>query len=136
MPAYGSQVTSNSPLQAVMPDQVVPATLLNAEIPGNGVASLACALAPRTPHGQLTPVAIRFSCPLGIGAGVFQVQDADFDADGEYDSIGFGGAQPGVVNSTSVNASGVARAELLIRGKFLRVLCVTAPSNVITVTVE
>lgn len=135
-PAYNSQTLSNSPLQAVMPDQVVPAVLLNAETPAGGTASLSCALASRTPSSQLTPVAVRFSCPLGIGAGVFQIQDADFDADAEYGSIGFGGASPGVVNSTSVNAGGVARVELIIRGRFLRVLCVTAPTNPITVTVE
>lgn len=135
-PAYNSQVATNSPLVAVAPDQLVPATLLNAEIPVAGSASLACALMPRTPTGQLTPVAVRFSCPLGIGAGVFQIQDADFDAAAEYTSINFGGATPGVVNSTSVNASGVARVELIIRARFLRVLCVTAPSNPVTVTVE
>lgn len=136
MPPYGSQAISNSQLQAVMPDQVIPATLLSAEIPGIGAASLACALASRMASAQLTPVSVRFSCPLGIGAGVFQIQDADFDAAAEYDSIPFGGATPGVVNSTTVNASGVARVELIVRARFLRVLCTAAPSNPVTVTVE
>lgn len=136
MPAYGSQATSNSPLVAVMPDQAVPVTLLNAETPLAGQASLACALAGRNPNSQLTPVAVRFSCPLGMGAGVFQIQDADFDSAGEYVSIGFGGANPGVINNASLNASGVARVELILRGRFLRVLCTTAPGNPVTVTVE
>jgi hypothetical protein len=136
MPAYGSQAVTNSPLQAVMPEQTVPVTLLNAETPVAGTASIACALAGRKPESGLTPVALRFSCPLGIGAGVFQVQDADFDAASEYDSIGFGGANPGQVTSAGLNANGVGRVELSIRGRFLRVLCVTAPSNPITVTVE
>ena len=135
-PAYGSQAATNSPLVAVMPDQTVPVTLLNAETPANGSASLACALAARTPNSQLTPVSVRFSCPLGIGAGVFQIQDADFDAAGEYDSIAFGGANPGQVAAAQMNAAGVARVELIIRARFLRVLCVTAPGNPITVTVE
>lgn len=136
MPPYGSQAISNSQLQAVMPDQVVPAVLLSAEIPGVGAASLACALASRMASGQLTPVSVRFSCPLGIGAGVFQVQDADFDAAAEYTSIPFGGATPGVVNAASMNAGGVARVELIVRARFLRVLCTTAPGNPVTVTVE
>ena len=136
MPAYNSQKISNSPLVAVMPDQIVPVTLLNAETPANGQASLACALAGRTPASQLTPVAVSFSCPLGLGAGVFQIQDADFDADAEYTSINFNGATPGVVNAAAQNAGGTARVELIIRARFLRVLCITAPSNPVTVTVE
>jgi hypothetical protein len=139
MPAYGSQLTSNSPLVAVTPDQTVPATLLNAETPAAGAASIAVALMARTANAEgLRAVAVRFSCPLGIGAGVFQIQDADFvDAAGaDFDSINFGGATPGVVNSSVMNASGVSRVELLLRGRFLRVLCTTAPSNPITVTVE
>jgi hypothetical protein len=136
MPPYNSQTTSNSPLQAVTPDQVVPAVLLSAEVPVAGTSSLACALMPRTPTGQLTPVAVRFSCPLGIGPGVFQIQDADFDADAEYDSISFNGANPGTVASAQLNAAGVGRVELLVRARFLRVKCITAPSNAITVTVE
>lgn len=135
-PAYNSQAASNSPLQSVARDQAVPATLLNAETPANGVASLAVALMPATASGQLTPVAVRFSCALGMGAGVFQIQDADFDAAAEYDSIGFNSANPGQVTSSNFNASGTARVELLVRGRFLRVLCVTSPSNPITVTVE
>lgn len=136
MPAYGSQVTSNSPLVAVMPDQAVPVTLLNAETPAAGQASLACALAARVPQSQLTPVAVRFSCPAGMGAGVFQIQDADFDTNADYCSINFGGANPGTVAAAQLNASGVARVELIVRGRFLRVLCTTAPANPVTVTVE
>lgn len=136
MPLYGSQAATNSPLQAVTPDQVVPATLFNAETPQATQASLSCALMTRGPLGQLTPVAIRFSCPLGMGAGVFQIQDADFDAAAEFDSIAFGGATPGTVAAANMNASGVARVELIIRGRFVRVLCTTAPSNPVTVTVE
>lgn len=143
MPLYGSQATSNSPLVAAAIDQAVPVTLLNAETPVAGAASLACALPARSASGGLQPVAVRFSCPLGFGAGVFQIQDADIDAAVEYTSIGFNGANPGTVTSGSFNGSGaggagsgVARVELLLRGKFLRVLCVTAPGNPVTVTVE
>jgi hypothetical protein len=135
-PAYGSQVTSNSPLQAVTPDQVVPATLFSAETPVAAEASLAVALMPRTPTGQLTPVAVRFSCPGGVGAGVFQIQTADFDAAAEYVSEPFNGASPGTVAAANFNANGVARVELIVRARFLRVLCTTAPSNPVTVTVE
>lgn len=135
-PAYNSQVATNSPLVAITHDQVVPVTLFSAETPVAGEASLAAAVMPRAQSGGLTPVAFRFSCPAGIGAGVFQIQDADVDAAAEYDSINFGGASPGVVNAAAMNASGVTRVELLIRGKFVRVLCTTAPSNPITVTAE
>jgi hypothetical protein len=136
MPAYGSQATSNSPLVAVMPDQAVPVTLLNAEIPATGAASLACALASRNPTGQLTPVSVRFACPGGIGAGVFQIQDADFDAAADYCSINFGAGTPGQIAAGNMNASGTCRVELIVRGRFLRVLCVTTPGAAITVTVE
>ena len=135
-PAYGSQAATNSPLQAVMPDQLVPVAVFSAETPASGEASLAVALAPHGGPGQLTPVSVQFSCPLGIGAGVFQIQDADNDVAADYCSINFGSGTPGQVTSTNVNASGVARVELIVRGRFLRVLCVTAPSNPITVTVE
>jgi len=140
-PAYGSNVTSNSPLQAVTPDQQVPATLFSAETPAAGEASLAVALMPRTPTGQLTPVSVRLSCPLGLGAGVFQIQTADVVPTGDtagvdFCSEGFNGANPGTISSSNVNASGVARVELILRARFLRVLCVTAPSNPVTVTVE
>jgi len=134
MPLYGSQATTNSPLQAVRDDQVVPVTFFSAETPAAGQASIAAGLMPATPDGQLGPVAFRFSCPLGIGAGVFQIQDADVDAAGEYDSISFGGASPGTVASANMNASGVARVELILRARFVRILCVTAPSNPVTVT--
>lgn len=135
-PLYNSQAATNSPLVAVMPDQVVPVTLFAAETPASGAASIAAAIAARHPEAGLQPVAFRFSCPLGIGAGVFQIQDADFDAAGEYDSVNFGGATPGQIAAANMNASGVARVELTIRGRFVRVLCVTAPSNPITVTAE
>jgi hypothetical protein len=134
MPAYGSQAATNSPLTAIRDDQVAPVTFFSAEVPVAGQASIAAALMPATPDAQLAPVAFRFSCPLGIGAGVFQIQDADVDAAPEYDSISFGGGSPGQITSASMNASGVARVELILRSRFVRILCVTAPSNAITVT--
>lgn len=137
MPAYGSQLASNSPLLALDAGQAVPVVLLNAETPVAGAASLACTIPARTASGGLQPVAVRFSCPLGIGAGVFQIQDADVDAAAEYGSIGFNGATPGTVASANFIApSTTARVELVLRAKFLRVLCVTAPGNPVTVTVE
>jgi hypothetical protein len=135
-PAYGSQITSNSPLVSVTRDQIVPAVLLSAETPPANAASLAVALMPTTPTGQLTPVSVRFSCPLGLGAGMFQIQTADFDAAAEYTSENFNGGTPGTVAAANLNASGVGRVELIIRAKFLRVLCTTAPTNPVTVTVE
>jgi hypothetical protein len=141
MGAYGSEATSNSGLQAVTPDGTVPVTLFKAETPAAGAASLACAIMPRSnPGSQLNPIAIRCSCPLGLGAGVFQIQDADFysptDGGVDFDSISFGGASPGQIVAENLNASGVGRVELIIRGRFLRILCVTAPSNPVTFTVE
>ena len=65
-----------------------------------------------------------------------RLQTEDFDAAAEYTSIPFGGATPGVVNAASMNAGGVARVELIVRARFLRVLCTTAPGNPVTVTVE
>ena len=142
-PLYNSQLVANTPLQAVMPDQIIPATLLNAETPAAGQASLACALASRGPEGQLTPVALRFSCPLGIGGGVFEIQTADVDADAEYTAVAFGGATPGTVASANFAGGGssaagtsTARVELLVRARFLRVVCTTAPAQPVTVTVE
>lgn len=138
MPAYNSQATSNSPLQSVSPSDPpgVAPLLFNAETPASGTASIAVAIAPRAPFGGGTPtVTVQLECPLGIGSGVFQIQDADVDSAADYTSINFNSATPGQITTASVNASGVARVELLVAARFLRVLCVTVPGNPVTVRV-
>jgi len=131
--AYASQLTSNSPLGSIMPGEPASQLLFNNETPGSGTASIAVAIAQRPYTNGPTAVSLQFECPGGIGSGVFQIQDADFDVAGDYTSIGFGGANPGTVATGNMNASGVARVELLVSARFLRVLCVTAPGTPITV---
>lgn len=135
MPPYGSQLVSNTPLQSVGADQVVPATLFNNESPILGQKSLACALQSKSPMGEdFQNISVRVSCPLGIGTTTIQVQTADFDADGEYTNEGTAIAP---ADFNGVAGFGVARKQLQItRSRFLRVLIATAnPSNPITVTV-
>jgi len=134
-PAYNSQAVYNGQLQAVFQGQPNPAVVLNNETPAAGQASLAVAIAAPTPSGYLSSVPVQFECPLGIGAGVFQIQDSDVDVAADYTSINFGGATPGQITSGSVNANGVARVELVVKARFLRILCVTAPSNPVTVRI-
>jgi hypothetical protein len=133
MPVYGSQTTTNSPLGSIMPGDKDSQLLFNNEIPGSGQASIAVAIAPRPFSNGPASVSLQFECPGGIGSGVFQIQDADVDAAANYTSIGFGGANPGTVASANMNTSGVARVELIVSGRFLRVLCTTAPGAAITV---
>jgi hypothetical protein len=136
MPAYGTQGPFG--LTSVQSGDVKPTVLFNAEIPAAGlagVASVAVALAPIV-GGGAKQVSVQFECPGGIGAGVFQIQDADIDAAANYDSIPFGGSNPGQVAAANMNASGVARVELSVLGNFLRVLCVTQPGAAITVRVN
>jgi hypothetical protein len=136
MPPYGSQTTSNTPLGSIMPGDKDGQLLFNNEIPSSAQASLAVAIAQRPlPNGPAS-VSVQFECPGGIGSGVFQIQDADLDVAGDYTSIGFGGANPGTVATANMNASGVARVELLVSARFLRVLCATAPGAAITVRVR
>jgi hypothetical protein len=113
----------------------VPAIVLNAETPAAGAKSIAVALQSRLPNAPLKPVAVQLECPLGLGAGVFQIQDSDVDTDADFTSIAFGGAQPGQITIASVNANGVARVELVLQARFLRILCVTAPGNPVTIRV-
>lgn len=138
MPLYNSQAVANSPLQSISPGDPpsVAPLLFNAETPAAGQKSIAVAIVPRLPFGGgPATLTIQLECPLGIGSGVFQVQDADVDNDASYDSINFGGATPGQITSTSVNASGTARVELTTAARFARVACITAPSNPVTVRV-
>lgn len=136
MPAYGSQTTTNSPLQSAGPGDVNEVLAFNAETPGSGTASIAVPLATRPFSNAPVGVSVQLECPSGIGAGVFQIQDADNDVAGDYASMNFGGSSPGQITSTTVNASGTGRAELLVTGRFLRILCVTAPGNPVTVRVR
>jgi hypothetical protein len=135
-PAYNSQLVSNSPLQSIGQDAVVPVLVFSAETPVAGEASLAVAIQPRTASGGPAFVTVQLECPLGIGSGAFQVQDADVDAASAYDSINFGGASPGSIATGNLNASGTGRVELQVAAKFLRILCTTAPSNPVTVRVS
>ncbi len=65
------------------------------------------------PAGARIPtITVRAECPLGMGAGVFQIQDSDVDVAADYCSINFGGATPGEVVNANLAASGVARVEL------------------------
>lgn len=135
MPLYNSQAATNSQLQSVFPSSPIPAIVFNAETPANGQKSLAVAIHPR-PDGGPRTVSVQLECPAGIGAGVFQIQDSDVDTDGDYDSLAFGGANPGQIVAANLNASGVGRVELQVQAKFLRILCVTAPGNPVTVRIS
>jgi hypothetical protein len=132
-PLYNSQVTSNSPLQMIAPGDPASVNLFNVETPVAGQSSIAVAIQPRTASSGPTTVSLEFSCPGGIGAGVFQIQDADVDADANYTSINFGGNSPGTIATANMNASGVTRVELQTAARFLRVKCTTAPGAAITV---
>lgn len=137
MPAYGSQATSNSQLQCISGEDVLPVTLLNAETPIALQASIAVAIKPKTASGGPMRVSVVFKCPGGMGAGVFQIQEADQDLSAlDYTSINFGGATPGTVVAGSFNAGGTAKVTLDIRARFLRVLCTTAPGAAVTVQVS
>jgi hypothetical protein len=131
-PAYNSQLVSNSPLQSIGQDAVVPVLVFSAETPVAGEASLAVAIQPRTASGGPAFVTVQLECPLGISTGSFQVQDADVDVATAYDSISFGGASPGVIATGNLNASGTGRVELQVEGRFLRLLCIVAPANPVT----
>lgn len=135
MPSYNSQAATNTPLTAIWDGMPVPAVVFNAETPAAGAKSIAVALQSRLPNAPLKPVAIQLECPLGLGAGVFQIQDSDVDTDADYTSIGFNGANPGQIVLANVNANGVARVELILQARFLRILCVTAPGNPVTIRV-
>jgi hypothetical protein len=136
MPLFNSQLTSNSPLQMIAPGDPAGVVLFNAETPANGQASIAVAIQPRTASSGPTTVSLQFECPLGLGAGVFQIQDSDgptLTEASNFTSINFGGGTPGQVVLANMNASGVSRVELQTAARGLRVLCVTAPGNPITV---
>jgi hypothetical protein len=133
-PLYNSQTISNSPLLMIALGDPNGVDLFLAETPSAGQASLAVAIQPRTASSGPTTVSLVFECPGGIGSGVFQIQDADEDEAAGYDSINFGGATPGTVASANMNASGVARVELQVAARFLRVLCTTAPGAATTVS--
>ena len=140
MPAYGSQLISNTPLQSIGADQVVPATLFSNETPATGTKSLACVLVSRSPMGEdFQNVSVRVSCPAGIGAGELHVQTADVDSDSEYTDeqvTGAGKIVTGSFNAFFGAGTGTARAQLQItRSKFLRIFVTTVPGNPITVTV-
>lgn len=132
-PLYNSQALGGGQLASAWPGMPVDILLFNGETPAAGQASIAFALTPKTASAGPQTVSLQFECPGGIGSGVFQIQDADNDVAADYCSINFGGASPGVVNSTTVNASGTARVELQTAARFVRVLCVTAPGAAITV---
>lgn len=136
MPAYNSQAVSNSPLQMIAKGDPASVLLFNAETPATGAASIAVALQPSNVGSGGTAVSIQLECTGGIGSGVFQIQDSDVDVAADYTSINFGGATPGVINSSTVNASGVARIELTVVARFLRVLCTTTPGAAVTVRVR
>lgn len=134
-PTYNSQLLSNSPLVQIAPGDIPGQyKLFDNEIPATGQASIACAIQPKPANSGPTTISLQFEGPAaGIGAGVFQVQDADVDVAGDYTSINFGGATPGQVVNANLNASGVARVELQTAARFLRVLCVTTPGVAVTV---
>lgn len=135
-PLYNSQVVAGGQLPSAWPGSPVDILLFNGETPTAGQASIAFAITPKTASGGQQTLSFQFECPGGIGSGVFQIQDSDGppSATGaEFNSINFGGATPGVVNSSTVNASGTARVELQTAARFARVLCITAPGAAITV---
>lgn len=136
MPAYNSQAASNSPLVSVGPEDPAPAVVLNAEIPAANQASLAVAIRPGPVWSGTRLTSVLFLCPGGIGAGAFQIQEADEDVNSSYTSINFGGATPGVVNAAAMSAAGTAKVTLQIRTRFLRVLCTASPGAAVTVKVS
>lgn len=134
-PAYNSQALSGGNLQSIAPGQGT-AVVWSAETPLSGVASIACVIRAKDVSGGPQLISVQLECPGGIGSGVFQIQDAGEDAAGDYCSINFGGATPGQITSASVNASGVARVELQVACRFVRLLCVTTPGAAVTVRIQ
>lgn len=140
MPAYNSQALSNTMLQAVAMEDPAPAIILSAETPAANAASLAVAIRPNTMSGGPRNISVQFDCPLGIGAGVFQVQESDvYTVSGvEFTSVNFGGAAPGLVNGAAFITPGgtSAKVTLQLRARFVRVLCITPPTNPVTAKVS
>lgn len=135
-PAYNSQALSNSPLEVLAIGNPSAGDFYVNETPASGSASIAKAVQAKTVSSGPSSVSIMFECPAGVGAGVFQIQDTDFldVAGANFNSINFGGATPGQITLANFNASGVCRVELSpFVGRFIRILCVTAPSNPISV---
>lgn len=135
MPAYNSQALAGGNLQSISPGQGT-AVVFNAETPASGVASVACAIQAHSVSSGPQLVSVQFECPGGIGSGVFQIQDASEDVAADYCSINFNSATPGQVVTGNMNASGVARVELQVAARFLRILCVTTPGAAITVRIQ
>jgi len=101
--------------------------LFNAEAIVAGQASEPVCLKPGYTAGQVVSVEILFSA--APGAFEIDMQDADTEADAWYQNIV--GGQISAVNAITF----VARAEITVKGKFLRALVKTL-TNAVNVTVR
>src|ERR1051326_5921525 len=114
MPAF--QTSLAVPLTTVGGWEPTPTLLFNAETPAANTASIAVAIQPPTLLNSVgRVVSFVFECPLGIGAGVFQIQESDGpDATNaaSYVSCVFGGNVPGLVNSSSFITPGGTTAKV------------------------
>jgi hypothetical protein len=137
MPLYQAQAASNTPIFSLFPMDPAPVQILNGtEALVAGASSIAVAIAPLTVSGGPGEfITFLFQCPLGIGAGVLQIQESDlYDAAGNnFTSVGFGNpiAFPGVVNAAAFNTTGSTscKVTLQLRTRYVRVYCQTAPTN-------
>ena len=132
MPAYNQQQFVN----VVGAQDWIPVVLLNAEKPTAG-ASQQAAIEPNF-SGQRN-ISFLFKSPAGVGAGVFEIQEADEDVDASYTSVAFGGTNPGQVTSASFVSpapSKSAKVTLTLRTRFVRIFTAAAPDNAVTVEVS
>lgn len=133
MPAYVAS-TASLPIDALYPGDS--GLAYNAEQPATGTKSKAFNLTkPVQPFGNNPQQAVSIEVSFASAPGVFslQVQTADTDVDGAYQSETFGGATPGVINAVT---NLYARVELLVVAKFIRILTATQNANGVNMTVK
>lgn len=138
-PAYNSQAATNSPLYSLSHGIPGGVALWNGDTQAQVTAN-PFSLAAHIPHAPYTggqkKISVELSFSGAPGAFSVQVQTADTDQTAvpgqAYNSEGFGGASPGVINA--VNANNYARVELLVDAEFVRLYMATPPANNVSVT--
>jgi hypothetical protein len=140
MPAYNSQLVSNSPLVSAGRQDIAPVYCFKNESPLAGEASIAVPIVADDQHSGQRDVSFTFESLLGVGAGVYEIWESDDDTKGlaGYSVVAFGGASPGqVVAASFITAGGLsAKVTLQLRTRFVLVYCVIASANPISVGVS
>ena len=131
MPAYNSQVISNSPLRQLFPGETY--QLFNAEIPALGTASIAVCITEKEGR-DLPGLSFEFIFAAAPGAFSYVIQGADTDQASAYFNEG-----GGVVNAVAVMPDGTSRARVELKpwmAKFCRIFITAANANGVAVIVN